>query len=89
MSRYRVEIDNEAIKQIKKLDRPIRERVLAAIEALADDPRPDGCVKLKPGKLNLYRIRVGAYRIRYEVQDGILLVLVLKAGPPGQVYDDL
>ncbi|MDJ0899633.1 MAG: type II toxin-antitoxin system RelE/ParE family toxin [Xenococcus sp. MO_188.B8] len=55
------------------------------IDALATEPRPEGVVKLK-GEENLYRIRVGDYRVIYNVQDDRLLVLVVKVGHRGDVY---
>jgi len=53
--------------------------------ALENDPRPPGCKKLK-GRLG-YRIRVGDYRIIYEIQDKILLVTVLDVGNRSEIYN--
>ena len=47
MSRYAVEVKASARKELRKLDGPVRKRVVEAIADLADDPRPDGCKKLK------------------------------------------
>ncbi len=57
----------------------LQERVFLAIEALESTPRPSGVVKLQ-GEDNLYRIRVGDYRIIYQIQDGALLIIVVKVG---------
>lgn len=85
---HNVEITKGAAKElaaIKRGDRKLHGQILDAIEALATDPRPVGCTDLKgrPG----YRIRVREYRVIYTVNDGELLVLVIKVGKRGQVYD--
>jgi mRNA interferase RelE/StbE len=56
-----------------------------AIRALAADPRPPGCRKLVGGT-DYFRIRVGNYRVLYEVRDRDVLVLVIKIGRRGEVY---
>jgi len=56
-----------------------------AIDALAQEARPAGCVKLA-GSPDLYRIRVGDYRIVYQIKDNELLVLVLSIGHRREVY---
>ena len=60
-------------------------RLRAAIDGLARDARPSGCVKLA-GEPDLYRIRVGAYRIVYQLRDQSLTVLVLSIGHRRDVY---
>jgi mRNA interferase RelE/StbE len=66
-------------KQIDDLPNDIRERVLEKIQHLVDEPRPDGVIKLK-GSVQEYRIRVGDYRVRYEIDDenGIIQILQCK-----------
>ncbi|WP_029746929.1 type II toxin-antitoxin system RelE family toxin [Leucobacter chironomi] len=75
---YEVEFTSAAAKQIRKLQRPARERLLDAIEDLQDDPRPHGAKKLV-GEDLAWRIRVGDYRVIYEVIDSQLLVTVVRA----------
>jgi mRNA interferase RelE/StbE len=70
-----------------KLDPQIRGRLAPHISALADEPRPVGSKRLA-GSDDLYRIRVGAYRVVYRVEDDVLLVLVLKLGHRRDVYRD-
>ncbi|MFM2430906.1 MAG: hypothetical protein RLZZ511_2119 [Cyanobacteriota bacterium] len=83
---YEVLIKPAVLRQTKKLELPIQIAVEAAIELLADDPRPEGCTKLK-GAENLYRIRVAKnYRIIYEIQDKKLIVIVVKVGHRREVY---
>lgn len=87
MSRYRVEYTRSAEKQLKaikdaRVGRPIR----SAIEALADNPRPPGCLKLV-GTVNQWRVRVGDWRVVYVIEDGRLVVLVVRVAPRGAVYE--
>ncbi|BAY10388.1 type II toxin-antitoxin system RelE family toxin [Calothrix sp. NIES-2098] len=63
--RLTVVISRSVQKQIDDLPNDVRERVVEKIQNLADEPRPDGVVKLK-GSDNEYRIRIGDYRVRYE-----------------------
>ncbi len=82
---YRVELTNAARRELVNLEADIRQRVAAAIGALADNPRPPGSVKLE-GKNGGYRIRVGAYRIVYHINDSALLVTVVKIAHRREVY---
>jgi mRNA interferase RelE/StbE len=73
---YEVGFKPSALRQIRKLENVVQEAIVAGIEPLVDNPRPDGCKKLK-GETNLYRIRVAKiYRIIYEIQDRKLLITV-------------
>ena len=85
MSRYSVEIARRAIKSIAKLPRKEQQRIRAAIELLADQPRPPGCVALS-GEDSAYRVRVGDYRIVYEVIDTRLVIQVVRVGHRRDVY---
>ena len=67
--RYRLRLARSAEKDLRHLTRSDRQRVGAAIRALADEPRPQGCQKLVGG--GGYRVRVGVYRITYDVDDGV------------------
>ncbi|WP_223809259.1 type II toxin-antitoxin system RelE family toxin [Nocardiopsis listeri] len=86
--RYELQYTGTALKDIKKLDGSARHRVRKVIEALAEDPRPSGSVPIK-GHVDMWRIRVGGYRIRYTIDDGVLVVLILKVASRGGFYDDL
>lgn len=83
--RYRVQIARRAIKSIETLPRKEQQRVRAAIDLLGDTPRPPGCVALT-GEAGTYRVRVGHYRIVYEVHDAVLLVQVVRVGHRRKVY---
>lgn len=83
--RYEVRISRRALHALRKIDRPAQRRIMAAIELLADEPRPPKCVLLK-GEASVYRVRVGDYRIVYEVRDEILVIHVITLGHRRDVY---
>ncbi|MFT4305482.1 MAG: type II toxin-antitoxin system RelE/ParE family toxin [Microbacterium sp.] len=83
---YRVEFTTAAARQVKKLPRPARDRVLEAITNLQDDPRPHGAKKLV-GEQSAWRIRIGDYRVIYDVLDDELIVTVVGAGHRREVYN--
>jgi mRNA interferase RelE/StbE len=70
---------------IDALPGDIYERIADKIQQLAENPRPDGVVKLK-GTTNEYRIRIGNYRVRYEINDEALVVLLLQCKHRRDVY---
>ena len=82
---YTVEVAPAAGRQIRKLDRETQRRVLACLEGLSEEPRSKDSVKLQAAE-DLYRVRVGDYRIIYEISDRQLLVLVLKVGHRREIY---
>jgi len=70
VGRYKVFIKPSAAKEIEAVDKKKdRQRIVAGIRSLADDPRPPGCQK-PAGEGDRYRIRVGRYRVIYSVGDG-------------------
>jgi mRNA interferase RelE/StbE len=81
---FRVEVSRRAAKAVTSLDKPLRRKILAAIDALSADPRPAGCKKLAGQET--WRIRVGDYRIIYEIHDQILLVIVVDIGHRREIY---
>jgi mRNA interferase RelE/StbE len=82
---YRVEVAPAAVRQLRKLDPTARRRVQAAIELLAEEPRPSGAKKLAGGE-GEWRVRTGDYRIVYEISDNVLLVLVVAVGNRRDIY---
>jgi len=82
---YTIRYVPSAAKSIGKLDRSTSRRLVKAIGELACDPRPPGCVQLKGGDGEL-RIRIGNYRVVYDVKDDELVVLVLRVGHRSEVY---
>jgi mRNA interferase RelE/StbE len=83
--RWQIIIDREPRKVMRRLPRNLLQRINQAIQDLAEDPRPSGCVKLV-GHDNLYRVRVGDWRISYAVEDDQLIVLVIEVAPRGGAY---
>ena len=81
---YLVDILRSAQKQLDRINRQDQSRIISAIHALADNPRPQGCQKLSGRPA--WRIRVGSYRIIYEIHDDKLLVLVVTIGHRREVY---
>lgn len=82
---YRVLLERAAEKDLRKLSPQVHDRVLAAIQGLAADPRPPGCRKLV-GSRNDWRIRVGDYRVLYEIADAIRIVRVNRVRHRGDAY---
>lgn len=82
---YTIEFSSAAVRQLRKLDRRAQRRVQAAVELLAQEPRPAGAKKLVGGD-GEWRVRTGDYRIVYEIDDGVLLVLVLAVGHRREIY---
>ncbi|QPK83925.1 type II toxin-antitoxin system RelE/ParE family toxin [Corynebacterium qintianiae] len=82
---YTITYVPSAAKAIRKLDRSTARRLLDAIESLASDPRPPGSIQLKGGS-GEFRIRVGDYRVVYDIHHDELVVLVLRVGHRREVY---
>jgi mRNA interferase RelE/StbE len=68
MAKYRVTLCRSARKELEKLDTMILERIFPKIEALAENPYPQGCLQIQ-GRKNMWRIRVGDYRVIYSVYE--------------------
>jgi mRNA interferase RelE/StbE len=84
---YRVEFTAAAAKEVRKLDVPIRRRILAGIGELERDQRPRGVRKLA-GYENAWRVRVGDYRVLYEIFDEQVLVTIVRVAHRRDVYGD-
>ena len=82
---YRVQLLPSAARQLKKLPRNVKRRIRDAIDSLISNPRPSGAKKLV-GTDDQWRVRVGTYRIIYEIHDDRLLVLVIRIGHRKEVY---
>ncbi|WP_419942177.1 type II toxin-antitoxin system RelE family toxin [Candidatus Palauibacter sp.] len=85
MARYDVEISRTAEKQLRTLPRADQERVARRMSALADDPFSPGTRKLT-GYEDVFRVRVGRYRILYSVAEAALIIIILKVGHRRDVY---
>ena len=82
---YRIELAPKARRDLKKLPNDVRTELQPHIEGLASNPRSKGVIKLA-GEENLYRLRVGWYRIIFEIHDKVLVVLVVKIAPRKDAY---
>jgi mRNA interferase RelE/StbE len=85
MTVYRVLLERSAEKDLSRLSSETHGRVIRAIQGLAANPRPAGCRKLAGGK-NDWRIRVGDYRIIYEIADEIRIVRINRVRHRREVY---
>lgn len=83
---YRVDFTTAAARQVKKLPRPARDRVLDAVDDLGENPRPHGAKKLV-GEDTAWRIRVGDYRVIYDIFDEELTVTVIRAAHRREVHN--
>jgi len=82
---YKVAILPSALRQLADLPRPDQKRVANKIDRLSTDRRPPGAKKLQ-SRRDLYRIRIGKYRVIYAVEDVRLTVLVVRVGHRRDVY---
>ncbi len=85
---YRIEFAPKAERDFKALDKPIQSRLARRINSLAENPFPQGIRKLA-GEDTLYRLRVGDYRIIYQVQGKRLVILIVGIGHRADVYRGL
>ena len=85
MADYTIIIGKSASKELAKLPLEVIDRVQLAINALAFDPRPATCKKLK-GFKDLYRIHSGDYRVIYKIEDQLLTIDVVRIGNRKDVY---
>ena len=86
MARYSLEIKPSAGKELDALDDALFARIDRKIMALAENPRPPGCKKLK-GYKDQWRVRVGDYRVVYTFDDQQLLVEVTRIRHRSEVYE--
>jgi mRNA interferase RelE/StbE len=83
---YGVSLSAKAVKWLEECrDAKLKRRLGAVIDALAANPRPPGCVKLA-GEDAVWRVRVGDYRVLYEVHDDRLVVLVIRIAKRSEAY---
>jgi mRNA interferase RelE/StbE len=85
---YTIKFSRRAERDFRDLPKSVQLKLVPKIDSLADEPRPRGVKKLE-GEEELYRIRVGDYRVIYQVQDKALIVLVIKIADRKEVYRHL
>ena len=81
---YHISIERSAQKALARISEPAQTRIIAAIRLLAESPRPPGTKKLT-GR-DAWRIRVGDYRVIYEISDRQLVILVVSVGHRRDIY---
>jgi mRNA interferase RelE/StbE len=84
MESYKIVIKRSAAKEIEKIPKPHRRRIVSKIQDLSIEPRPPGVKKLSGEEK--YRIRQGEYRILYKIDDSIITITVVKVGNRKDVY---
>lgn len=82
---YKVVLTKSAEKELIKIPKVYSKNIVKHLVELIETPRPDGCKKLA-GYNDIYRIRVGIYRIIYRIEDDILYIEVIKIGHRKDVY---
>lgn len=82
---YAVRFHPSAARELAKLEIGMRRRVARAVERLAADPRAGGATKLR-GADDLWRLRIGDYRIIYQIRDALLVVLVIRVRHRREAY---
>ena len=85
---WRIVVRRQAKRVLRRLPRDVLERITNAIDELAEEPRPHGSIKLS-GYENLYRIRVGNWRISYAIEEEELIILIIEIKPRGDAYRTL
>jgi mRNA interferase RelE/StbE len=83
---YRVALAASAVKELNALPANIVARIMPRMEALAQDPRPRGCKKLRGGDKE-WRIRIGNYRVVYEIDDADKTIDVTRIAHRREAYD--
>lgn len=83
---YEIKFARTATKELRSLPSQIVQRIAGKIDQLAKDPRPKNCRKLQ-GYENLWRIRIGDYRVVYEISDQIKVIEVRRVRHRRDVYD--
>ena len=84
---YQIEFEAEAVKTLRRLPRNVARVIRAKIDQLAEDPHaPNNNVKRLRGDA-AYRLRVGDWRVLYQLEDTRLIISVIKIRPRGSAYD--
>ena len=84
MANYEIRFKKSVAKDLRSIPKNEVKKILERIDALAVNPRGEGCIKLSGQER--YRTRQGVYRIIYEVKDAEIVVVVVKVGHRSQVY---
>jgi mRNA interferase RelE/StbE len=85
MVSYKIEFSSEAERFLERTDVKTSLRIVKAVGKLSANPRPPGCKKLV-GAENEYRIRIGDYRVIYQIRKAVLMVFVIRIGHRKDIY---
>lgn len=83
---YKLTITARAERELRRLDRPIKNRVVETILSLASNPRPAGCLKIKSEE-GVWRVRIGDWRVGYQINDASQEVTIIRVGHRREFYD--
>lgn len=83
---YKIVFRNAAKRSFRKIPTEFQHRIANTIDALAEEPRPGGIEKIGGASGDVYRLRVGGYRILYEIIDDLIVVEIIAVGVRGQIY---
>ncbi len=83
---HKVSVTSRAERELKRLDRPVKNRIITALSALSTDPRPPGCLKVRSEE-GVWRIRVGDWRVGYQIDDEASEVLVVRIAHRSDFYE--
>jgi len=86
MPDYKITFARSASKELNDLPANLIRRIVARIDALAKEPRPSGCRKIK-GETDLWRVRIGDYRVVYSVDDQTRAVDIVRVRHRSRAYD--
>lgn len=84
---YTVTFKPSALKELNDLNNKDVKSIMDKITALEKNPRPVNCKKLKGSNENIYRIRIGVYRVIYNIDDGIKVVSIRDVGHRKDIYN--
>ena len=83
---YQIRFSPQSYKFLLNLNISTRRRIFTKIETLEENPLPNGSIRIKGTKEDIFRIRVGDYRILYEVDHGVQIIEIIKIGKRSNVY---
>ena len=86
MASYSLAFKRSVAKDLRKIPNKDVKRLLKRIDSLRDNPRAEGCIKLSGQER--YRVRLGIYRVIYEIRESELIVMVIKVAHRGAIYKD-
>jgi mRNA interferase RelE/StbE len=86
MADYSVTFSRSAQKELEALSNPLIQKIFSKIESLSNNPRPPGCAKLQ-GFSNLWRIRIGDYRVVYSIDDISKTIDITRIRHRREVYE--